>query len=173
MEYLCWPATHEHEAYPGVWLIYLMSFHWRKLFFALSQKVLIANNFLAMAGTLFPVPLPCARVLSNLSSWQSYLCWHKSLGAHTRTDPIISGKHHFLEVISHLWTLREGGCYINIPLRAKHPKVSHSLHIVPLWVFVLIITLCRKKLLWWGLSEALIYSNMLVEVIHWYVNLAE
>jgi hypothetical protein len=50
------------------------------------------------------------------------------------------------------------GCDRDIPFRAECSKVSHSLHIIWLWVSIFIPIYCRRKLLWWWLSKTLIYE---------------
>lgn len=52
----------------------------------------------------------------------------------------------------------------DITVKAESSRFSPTLHIILLWVSELI---SKKKLLWWGLSEALVYeySNMLFWVI--------
>lgn len=49
-----------------------------------------------------------------------------------------------------------------VPFRTEDSKVSCSLYIVQLWVSVLVPLYCKKKVLWWQLTEPLIhrYSNM-------------
>ena len=49
----------------------------------------------------------------------------------------------------------EGREVVDNPFRAEFTEESH-LHIVPMWVSVLAPIRCRRKLLWWWLSEMLI-----------------
>lgn len=48
---LCWRTTPKHEAYPAVWLLYPVSFPWRK-WIPLSKQLSRANSFLVRSGIL-------------------------------------------------------------------------------------------------------------------------
>lgn len=50
------------------------------------------------------------------------------------------------------------GFDLDFPFRNEYSKASYCLYTVPLWVLVLIIVYCKKKLSWWGLRNALIYG---------------
>lgn len=84
-----------HEACPGVWLIYLITIHWRKLIFSLSQWVSIPNSFLVKSGTSCLLPLltagPENAVTVSVSSdvHQSCAVW-----GHPPTSLLKSFCHH-------------------------------------------------------------------------------
>lgn len=46
----------------------------------------------------------------------------------------------------------------DIIFNIKYSTVSHSLHIMQVWVTVLITIYCKKELLWWEVSNVLIYG---------------
>lgn len=48
---------------------------------------------------------------------------------------------------------------IYVPFRAEHAAVSYTLHRGQLWVSVLTTICYKQKLLWWGLTDALICRN--------------
>lgn len=53
------------------------------------------------------------------------------------------------------------------PFRSECSKVSYTSSTVQLWVFVSVLIYCSRRLLWWWLSETLIYgyTRMLLAVI--------
>lgn len=55
---LCWVTISEHWASLGVWLMYPVWLHWRKLIFPLPVAVFVIN-FLARTEDLCPLPLFC------------------------------------------------------------------------------------------------------------------
>lgn len=59
------------------------------------------------------------------------------------------------------WSLSLGGrdCDIDVPSGDMRCTVCYSLHRTSLWVFVSVTMDCKKKLLWWGWSSALIYIS--------------
>lgn len=59
-------------------------------------------------------------------------------------------------ITSELWGEKYG---IDIPFKAEYSKVFHSLHVNHLWSSVLISIYCKKKCLWWGLSDVKIYGH--------------
>lgn len=81
---------------------------------------------------------------------------------------ITSGSYHlsasFSTEVPELW---EEKFYGDTSFREEYSKVSCSLYIVWLWVFVCVSICCRRRLLWWWINKALFddYSRMLLGVI--------
>lgn len=89
--------------------------------------------------------------------------------------PVVSGRYCLnclLGIIHYLWLLKSfcflfhidfwalsGGFDEDILFWTKCSKVSHSLHIVQLWVFMLVPIYCKKELLWWELRKTLICGH--------------
>lgn len=112
-----------------------------------------------------------------LTHWsETELIWHyifyhiRKIPKFYKVKSILYGDYRFLRVIHHLWLLHsfsnssskiiksgEKGFDEGILFRTECFNISHSLNAVQLWVFVLIITYWKKKLLEWGLSNALFY----------------
>lgn len=144
----------------GVWLIHSVSLHWWKLI----------SSFLAAIGW---GGTPCPFSSVGLRFWPVWaytgpVCAAKALWAPTCISPAVLGKMLSLVTISgsynlsalfsphRSWVLREG-CVKDIWFRAMWSNVSPALNVVQLWVSVLIITYSKRKLLWWGSSDALSY----------------
>lgn len=69
----CW-TTPRQEAGSGVWWIYFVTVLWKnKTNFAVSQLVSNVNSLLVRRGTLYPLPLLNAGVLSGLNLCRSSL----------------------------------------------------------------------------------------------------
>lgn len=50
--------------------------------------------------------------------------------------------------------------------RTVQLNISHSLHIIQFWVSLPIPSYCRKRLLWWGPRETLIYEDRRMQILH-------
>lgn len=99
--------------------------------------------------------------LSLTHSSETELIWHYiSIPKFYMVKSILYGDYRFLRVIHHFWFLHsfsnssskiiksgEEGFDEGILFRTECFNVSHSLNAVQLWVFVLIITYWKKKLL--------------------------
>ena len=73
---LFWPIIPGHGPCPAVWVILPVTLCWRKLISS-SQQVSIANSFLDRGGTLCPVSLFSARILSGLNLCRSCVRSHR------------------------------------------------------------------------------------------------
>lgn len=120
-----------------------------------------------------PLPPPAPSVHFSLSVLKYHLhvlCMlSQSRGVHIEQSPVVSERHCFFVAIDPLWLLiflppllhiswaRRGGVWWRHPTECS--QVSHPLHLAHLWLFVLIPIYCRKRLLWWGLSEELTYKD--------------
>lgn len=76
--------------------------------------------------------------------------------------PDVFRKCSFLLFNNHLWlfqslcllkwflSFERRGCNMNVLFRADNSKISHSLLLCKLWLFVIIPIYCKTKLLWWA-----------------------
>lgn len=53
----------------------------------------------------------------------------------------------------------------DISFKAEYSKVSYSLHIVNLWLVVLVLISCERKIIWWYPRKALIYKYTWVSLV--------
>lgn len=58
-----------------------------------------------------------------------------------------------------LWSLEPWGKRYDVDVSFKAIKISYSQYINQLWVSEVIIIYCKKQLLWWVLTNALIYGD--------------
>jgi len=78
---LDWSTTTGHGAYLGIWLIYPVTLHWRKLI-SLSQQVSIASSFLDRGGTLCPFSLLGTVILSGLNLGEGNIVHAATVSVH-------------------------------------------------------------------------------------------
>lgn len=162
---MCWLTV------PGIGLpwsvinIYCCSIgeHW----FPFLQQVSVANSVLDKGGTLCPISvlndeifiwfefvwfLCVLSIFVSSHMYPSCYVW-KTLSL---ASPLALRIFLFLFLHRPL-SLEE--LNKNILFRNEFSNVSHSLYIVQLLVYVLITIYCRKKFLWWKLSDVLTYMS--------------
>lgn len=161
---LCWPDILWFGDCPGVWLIYPVTLHWRKLFFLLPSGV--ASRSLCSNGRSFCLPLLSADTQSSFL-YRSYVCSHclcvficlsvlLCMEDNVSESSITSDLYLFCLLIPlNFLAMTEGGVWWRYQFRTKCSTVSHFLHTFSLGISFLIIIYFKKKLLWWGLSNVL------------------
>lgn len=172
---LCWPTVPEHMACPDLWLVHSFTLL-KKLIFPLPEaincKELLDEGCDFVPTSLFLccdfVRFEFVQVLCMLSQSQWVL-----LGF----SPSVSEKCYFSGVTNLCWLLIFLWPLSHKDLRAlngralmktAHLPLSLSLSsCFQLWVSVLTTIYCKKKLVWWGFSDALIhgYRNMYLVVV--------
>lgn len=131
------PTIHGcHKAYTGVWLIYPVTLYWKKTDFPFPSRhqlqivSWLRVGLLCLNAKIFALfnPVHALCVLSIVTVSVN-LYWK---------SPVVSGRICFLGVIHHLWLLQCFCLFFHIDLWALREcsKLSHSLHIIHLWVFV-------------------------------------
>lgn len=127
----------------------------------------------SLALCSFPPHLKIPEVMSGLNLHRSWTQCH-SLCKLMCTCSVVSGKRYCLKTTHYLWFLQSfrplwhgslalsEGREKDIPFRAEHSKVFHSLPFVQLWVSVVIIT-ARKSFSDEGWRT---YWSMCIEIHH-------
>lgn len=108
------------------------------------------------------LPLLPPGILSGLSLFRSCACSHSlckwglwCLEKTVSLQQLTTSGSHSLSFL-HRSEPYGKGCDKDVPFRAEGFKGSHCLRVVWLWVSVWITIYCKRKLLWRGLSNALV-----------------
>lgn len=144
---LCWPASPERGAFPGVCGL-SSSLPLEK--FSLSQQVSSANSVLVRGGTLCPLPFSVLRLCLVQA-----LCVCHSLWVHACINSVVSVWCSYPGVFHHLWFLTifllpllhrsrslEGRGLTETSHLGMRALKTHLLHVVQLCGSVLITVYC-------------------------------